>query len=81
MSDGWHHFEEATTKQQLEGREDMSEKIIPPAETSLKYISWSVKEMNESLKKLTALFEAFSVSLRHNAEKPTSSFKQDEIPF
>ncbi len=61
----------------------------PPAEQSLKYLAWSIKEMNENVKRIADFLENSSGTLNSSVPKSsvfppksTRSYKDDtEIPF
>jgi hypothetical protein len=61
----------------------MEDRPETPAPTSLKYIAWSVKEMNDSMKKIVSLFEQIADSLKSppRAKEMQQTYKQDQIPF
>ena len=61
---------------------------IPPAvEVSQKYMSWHLKEINESLKEIANCFKSVEAILKNNigrktqqASRPVSN-QNEEIPF
>lgn len=53
---------------------------LPPAELSLKYIAWSVKEMAECVKKITQALEELAYQRNAGHGKPNVG-DGDAVPF
>jgi hypothetical protein len=55
----------------------MEEKKIPPAELSLKYMAWDVKQMGKQIEKIADIMSRF---LQNPPQGPLNP-QQEEMPF
>ena len=73
----------------MSSNQDQSARVPPSVEISQKYMSWHMKEMNESLKDLCNIFRSIDLTLKGISTKSLDSVAKiaprksttEEIPF